>query len=94
MTRYIHKRTGAAIDTDCSLSGDWVAKEELNQKTSTPEVPEKSEVVAEPTKEQSTTDFDGITRPQIMQELDAFGIEYDKRANKQTLYDLMMSQGK
>lgn len=37
--------------------------------------------------------FDSITVPQIKQELDAFGIEYNKRATKQELYDLMM-QGK
>lgn len=37
--------------------------------------------------------FDSITVPQIKQELDAFGIEYNPRAKKQELYDLMMSQG-
>lgn len=38
--------------------------------------------------------YDEVTKAQIMQELDAFGVEYDKRANKQVLYDLMMEQGK
>lgn len=38
--------------------------------------------------------FDGVTRNQIMQELDAQGIKYDPKAKKQVLYDLMMSQGK
>ncbi|WP_430596999.1 hypothetical protein [Enterococcus sp. DIV0174] len=37
--------------------------------------------------------FDSITVPQIKQELDAFGIEYNPRAKKQELYDLMMAQG-
>jgi len=34
-----------------------------------------------------------ITKAQIMQELDAFGIKYNPQAKKQKLYDLMMSQG-
>lgn len=97
MTRYFHKRTGAVIDTDCSLLGDWVVEGEVTSEEKPVEVKKVQEV--EKPKEVtaatvSATDFDGITRPQIMQELDAFGIEYDKRANKQTLYDLMMSQGK
>lgn len=35
-----------------------------------------------------------ITKAEIMQELDAFGIEYNPRAKKQELYDLMIAQGK
>lgn len=49
-----------------------------------PKVPEVSEDMA---------GFDGVTRNQIMQELDAQGIKYDPKAKKQVLYDLMMSQG-
>lgn len=97
MVRYFHKKTGVAIDTDCNLSGDWILKNDVTQEEKGDKV-EKIQEVEEPKQEPETvssgTDFDGITRPQIMQELDAFGIEYDKRANKQTLYDLMMSQGK
>lgn len=37
--------------------------------------------------------FDGITIKEIKQELDAQGVEYDPKAKKQVLYDLMMSQG-
>ncbi|MDG2980303.1 hypothetical protein [Latilactobacillus curvatus] len=49
-----------------------------------PKVPEVSEDMA---------GFDGVTRNQIMQELDAQGIKYDPKAKKQVLYDLMMNQG-
>ncbi len=94
MTRYFHKKTGAVIDTDCSPLGDWIAEGEVVQQKDSIKEPETEEKIVEPTKEENTADFDGVTRSQIMQELDAFGIEYDKRANKQTLYDLMMSQGK
>ena len=46
--------------------------------------------------EESNVDgnYDRLTKDQIMQDLDAFGIRYAKRANKQVLYDLMMEQGK
>lgn len=95
--KYKNTNTGVVIDTPCIVSGgNWLLLDSkaVVEKGKDIEVGKQTNEVVEPTKEQSTTDFDGITRPQIMQELDAFGIEYDKRANKQTLYDLMMSQGK
>ncbi|HJA90848.1 MAG TPA: hypothetical protein H9948_08680 [Candidatus Jeotgalibaca merdavium] len=56
------------------------------------EEPPVQEPVKVPANEKGANDaYDSITVPQIKQELDAFGIEYDKRANKQVLYDLMMS---
>lgn len=42
----------------------------------------------------SSTDLEEITKAQIMQELGAFGIEYNKRDKKEVLYDLMMQHGK
>lgn len=55
----------------------------------------EKQVEQEATEESKTGDenFDSITVPQIKQELDAFGIEYNPRAKKQELYDLMMAQG-
>ena len=58
------------------------------------EPPAKEPVVPQTNAKGANDAYDSITVPQIKQELDAFGIEYDKRANKQVLYDLMMSQGK
>lgn len=55
------------------------------------EQPEEKEVV--PEQPEDLESYDGITVKQIKQELDAFGIEYDPRAKKKELYDLML-QGK
>lgn len=49
-----------------------------------------------PIKTKETVEIEdiGVTVKEIKQELDALGIEYDPKAKKQELYDLMMSQGK
>ncbi|MEI3624731.1 hypothetical protein TolaII67_05790 [Lactococcus lactis subsp. lactis] len=97
--RYFNTLTKATIDTDFKISGgDWVLENEskedvvdIQANDADSKKDEQEQVV-----EESNVDgnYDGITKAQIMQELDAFGIEYDKRANKQVLYDLMMEQGK
>ena len=116
MARYIHSKTGAVIDTDCQMLGDWVLNGTLpvnDEENHTHDVtvtaavveppkvdePPKQEPIAPPVTAPANTTgaddaYDSITVPQIKQELDAFGIEYDKRSNKQVLYDLMMAQGK
>lgn len=55
----------------------------------TPEVEETTEVENDI---QNDDGFDAITVKQIQQELDAFGIDYDKKANKKALYSLLMEQ--
>lgn len=99
---YTNIKTGATFSSPCVVrGGDWVLAEEGQLKTTEPEVFSQPEDVKQvDTKDdvstvtpENTEDFDGITRVQIMQELDAFGIEYDKKATKKVLYDLMM-QGK
>lgn len=92
---YKNTKTGAIINSPCVVcGGDWVplngAKKVIVKDTEPPENLENQE--EKETKNDEA--FDNITRPQIMQELDAFGVEYDKRANKQTLYELMMQHGK
>lgn len=93
---YKNTKTGAIINSSCVVcGGDWVPydskfKQEALIANELPEIQEQPE--EKETKNDEA--FDKITRPQIMQELDAFGVEYDKRANKQTLYDLMMQHGK
>ena len=97
--RYFNTLTKATIDTDFKISGgDWVLENEskeavvdIQSNDADSKKPEQEQVV-----EESNVDgnYDWITKDQIMQELDAFGIRYDKRANKQVLYDLMMEQGK
>ncbi|MFT0190873.1 hypothetical protein ACI3E5_14695 [Candidatus Enterococcus avicola] len=44
-------------------------------------------------KDEQVAGLEGITKKQIMQELNAFGIKYNPISKKQELYDLMM-QGK
>lgn len=97
--RYFNTLTKATIDTDFKISGgDWVLENEskeavvdIQANDADSKKPEQEQVA-----EESNVDgnYDWITKDQIMQELDAFGIKYDKRANKQVLYDLMMEQGK
>ena len=97
--RYFNTLTKATIDTEFKISGgDWVLENEskeavvdIQANDADSKKPEQEQVV-----EESNVDgnYDGITKDQIMQELDAFGVRYDKRANKQVLYDLMMEQGK
>ena len=107
--RYLNKKTGAVIDSSFAISGgDWMLEgdtpqvqvvDEEQQKVheiiESPQVEnQQQETVTPPVNPTGANDaFDSITVAQIKQELDAFGIEYDKRANKQALYDLMMSQG-
>ncbi|MGN2263918.1 hypothetical protein [Lactococcus lactis] len=97
--RYFNTLTKATIDTEFKISGgDWVLENEskeavvdIQANDADSKKTEQEQVV-----EESNVDgnYDRITKDQIMQELDAFGIRYDKRANKQVLYDLMMEQGK
>ncbi|SBO17433.1 hypothetical protein [Carnobacterium divergens] len=106
---YKNIKTGAVFSSPCVINGgNWVVAETNEPKESASkkiEKPIEQEVdkqqqanqkkveseVAE--NKQGDEAYDGITRAQIMQELDAFGIEYDKKANKKELYELMM-QGK
>lgn len=107
--RYKNKKTGAIIDTPCIINGgDWVPhiqktkkvveveeiqKEQEDTETVETEPVEQEVVVEEP---EETTDNvpEEITKAQIMQELDAFGVKYNPRDKKQVLYDLMIAQGK
>ena len=107
---YKNTKTGVTFSSHCVISGgDWdlVEKERVSNNSLKKEVStqvesnpnfenKKDENELDVDKETKTGDatLDSITKEQIMQELDAFGIEYNKSANKPELYDLMMSQGK
>ena len=97
--RNFNTLTKATIDTDFKISGgDWVLENESKEAVVDIQANDADSKKAEQEQvvEESNVDgnYDWITKDQIMQELDAFGIRYDKRANKQVLYDLMMEQGK
>lgn len=97
--RYFNTLTKATIDTELKISGgDWVLENESKEAVVDIQANDADSKKAEQEQvvEESNVDgnYDWITKDQIMQELDAFGVGYDKRANKQVLYDLMMEQGK
>ena len=92
--RYFNTLTKATIDTEFKISGgDWVLEDEL-EKVVVDTVDDNQKEV-EQVSEETTGDekYDSVTKAQIMQELDAFGIEYDKKATKRALHDLMTTQG-
>lgn len=98
---YKNTKTGAIINSPCVINGgDWVTFDStLAKKAESMVTPTFIDAVQTDTPllseepQENNEAFDGITVKQIKQELDAFGIEYNPRAPKQELYDLMM-QGK
>lgn len=96
--RYRNTKTGAIIDSPCTISGgDWVeytneAKEIIEEiEDEVEEIIEVEETVSkEETEPEDEEGFEGVTIKEIKQELDAFGIKYNPRAKKQELYDLMI----
>ena len=96
MVKYISRKTGAIIETECQLLGDWVKFEDRanDEEKVSSDVPDK--VTDTPDVNQIVVDdsadgIDGITVKEIKQELDAFGIKYDPRMKKQELYELMLN---
>ncbi|MEX5279500.1 hypothetical protein RO490_07670 [Lactococcus petauri] len=102
--QYKNKKTGVVIDTPCIINGgDWVPHVEKTKKVVEVEEvqkeqedtkPVEQEVVVEEPEEITDNVPEEITKAQIMQELDAFGVKYNPRDKKQVLYDLMIAQGK
>lgn len=93
---YRNKRTGAFIDTDSKLSGVWEEyipskepeiieepKNNVELETRKTEEPKKQEVKG------NDRSIDDVTVKDIKQELDAFGIKYNPKANKAELWKLM-----
>lgn len=88
--KYINTKTGAIIDSSCVIKGgDWVKYTE--QKNISEKIEETTEVV-EVVKQEQDDMIDGVTKKEIMQELDAMGIEYNPRAKKEELYNLMLGK--
>lgn len=83
------------METDSVLAGSWVIESEYKP-TKKKEVAQPLEAESEQVVTQEQTGdatYNAINKAQIMQELDSFGVEYDKKASKKDLYDLMMAQG-
>lgn len=55
-----------------------------------PETVEENEQETAQDEKEEIEGVQGVTKKEIMQELDAIGIKYNPRATKKELYDLMM----
>lgn len=95
---YKNIKTGFLLNTTCKIAGDnWV---EVNSRQENQVKPQGQKAVVEekaapaklPFGKTGDDEFDSITVKEIKQELDAQGIEYDPKAKKQELYDLMMEE--
>lgn len=92
--KYKNTKTGAIIDSPCKVSGgDWIEYTEENTgKHVSEEVEEITEEVVEVVKAEQDDTIEGVTKKEIMQELDAMGVEYNPRAKKEVLYNLMLGK--
>lgn len=86
---YKNTKTGAILDSPFAIAGDnWLPYDQEADKNETSEVKEKAvEVKAHPPEDKT-----GLTKEAVMNELDALGIEYNKKAKKEDLIKLMMGE--
>ena len=84
--RYFNKKTGAILDSPSKIyGGQWIEYDKKDEVKATTDL--KKETKKEVKKE--STD---LTKEEIMNELEALGIEYDKKAKKEDLIKLMMGE--
>ena len=84
--KYFNKKTGAIVDSPCLISGgDWV---EYDKRKDVEENPAPN-VKSEKSVEESSTD---LTKEEVINELEALGIDYDKKSKKEDLIKLMMGE--
>lgn len=93
--KYKHIKTGAIIYSPFRIVGkNWVevteneVVETVDEKA--PETVEENEQETAQDEKEEIEGVQGVTKKEIMQELDAIGIKYNPRATKKELYDLMM----
>lgn len=84
--KYFNKKTGAILDSPSKIyGGNWI---EYDKKDNIQESP-KEKIEVKKAVEESSTD---LTKEEIMNELEALGIDYDKKAKKEDLIKLMMGE--
>jgi len=95
--KYKNIKTGAIVYSPFKIVGkNWVevteneVVETVEQKIITKEAKKEAKETAQDEKEEEIEGIQGVTKKDIMQELDAMGIKYNPRATKKELYDLMM----
>jgi hypothetical protein len=92
--KYKNTKTGAIIDSSCKISGgDWIeyVRTEIGKEVAD-EVSDENEVEEQIEEQIEESAIDGVTKKQIMQELDAMGIKYDPKARKEVLYNIMLGK--
>lgn len=96
MTKYYNTKTRAIIDSPLVISGEnWIKYEDKDQveETETAIVEDETIEEADEEKESEKPIVDKkITKAKIENELEALGVEYDKKASKDELYALLMEQ--
>jgi hypothetical protein len=94
VTKYYNTKTRAIIDSPLVISGEnWIKYEDKDQVEET-ETAIVDEVVEEVEEKEIKKPSAGkkITKADIENELEALGVEYDKKATKDELYTLLMEQ--
>lgn len=93
--KYKNIKTGAIVYSPFKIVGkNWVevteneVVETVDEKA--PETVEENEQETAQDEKEEIEGVQGVTKKEIMQELDAIGIKYNPRATKKELYDLMM----
>lgn len=83
--RYYNKRTGAIIDSPSIIyGGDWI---EYDKDTMT--ISEENIEKEEPKVKENSSD---LTKAEIINELEALGINHDKNDKKEDLLKLLMGE--
>ncbi|WP_427814293.1 hypothetical protein ACQKTA_04190 [Enterococcus sp. 22-H-5-01] len=93
--RYKNIKTGAVLDSSFVVSGEhWEAVS--NQKKKNLDSIDVNDSVKKEKKksdiEETNESTSGVSKKEIMQELDAMGIDYDAKAKKDDLYKLMIGE--
>ena len=95
MTKYYNTKTRAIIDSPLVISGEnWIKYEDKDQVEETETAIVEDEIVEEAEEKETEKSSAGkkITKTDIENELEALGVEYDKKATKDELYALLMEQ--
>lgn len=95
MTKYYNTKTRAIIDSPLVISGEnWIKYEDKDQVEET-EIEAVEDEIVEEAEEKETEKPSAdkkVTKADIENELEALGVEYDKKATKDDLYALLMEQ--
>ena len=88
--KYLNQKTGAILDSPCQVSGgDWVEYSKQNEKINV-SVQAAKAIMEEPAG--ISKGSKELTREEVINELEALGIEFNKKAKKEELLKLLMGE--